>query len=359
MNRKIKISFLILLQVIWLLVGMGADAHPAIEVKYSQIADFFNFMDNLSQWGASTSDEYYIFWEKNYLEPNDIKILKKYATIRKKHFKDIQNVIFPTNQTEDPIADVFYHAKNIQDALKGLEKILTTDELQIIKETVEHFKKRIDLIISSDNKQAKMAVYFDGFLKEKNVSEYIDAICNFYSVKYRDIKTTIFTVWWPTNKKYEAICIGKTILIYGSFLQEMPKDISFIKAELSSILLHELTHSISKARPESQKKLLSSTAQRYATELNITRDKYIFLVEEPLAVILGQMIFLERTFPQYYKYMDNWYSNAWIKSMARLAKPLVFEYLSHHRPMDKVFVENYMKLISELIQANEFIKKNA
>lgn len=345
-----------LMLVFLMLISCNIFATP-IQVKYSESVDIFNFIDHLSLWDAELPTQYFDFWKKNQATAqttaNDQKILKEYAKVRIKYSKNIPPSIFPHGKKEDPIAEIFYYSEGFEEAYSKLAKQIHPKDLAVIKKTIDHFNPKVKKIIKSYQAPNNIVKYFDDFLKEEHVIQYINKICMFYSVDPKMINATIFIVWWPNQKFDQALSIDKSIFIYSALDNSDPSIFSDKKISLSSVVMHELTHHISKLRTASTKNSLASTADSYAKKLKLSPQNYLYLMEEPLAVILGQMLYLEKHHSDYYNYTDDWYANPLINALARLNKPLVNEYFSANRPIDHDFIKAYFSLITEMIAATD------
>lgn len=350
MRNKLFYQTVLLLFILLISTLSWADS---VKVKYSETTDIFNFIDHLSLWDNELPPKYYDFWKSQYWEPNDGTILKQYAKVRVKYSKNEPSTILPHGKKEDPLAEVFYYADNFDDAFAKLKKDIEPDDLAIIKRTISHFSPKIKKIIRAHKEPSHIIEYFEGFLKEKHVIEYINKICTFYSVDPKNINATVFVVWWPDQKYDLALSIDKSIFIYSA-LDNVDKEVlNHKKVLFSSVILHELTHHISKLRTSSCKNTLATTVNSCVKELNIPSQKYLYLMEEPLAVILGQMLYIEKFHPEHYNYTEDWYANPLINALARLGKPLVNEYLSQNKPMDNEFIKLYFALVMEMMAASD------
>src|SRR5690606_8312150 len=71
------------------------------------------------------------------------------------------------------------------------------------------------------------------------------------------------------------------------------------------------------------------------------------LVEEPLAVTVGQMYYLQTLIPEQFDFFEEFYNNPWVNVISKLAYPMVWHYLSNSKPIDDLFILNLAKIITQ------------
>ncbi len=133
-----------------------AGSKVEIKIEYSRSADVFEIMDNVANWWPGFNEEEYSnFWRKRFgLSEKDNELLGRYAKIREKYYDDPdqkeknpllnRNGFFSTNGSvaADPFAEAFYSSNTLEEALEKLSKILSTDELNLIKDFYAYFKPK-------------------------------------------------------------------------------------------------------------------------------------------------------------------------------------------------------------------------
>jgi hypothetical protein len=127
----------------------------------------------------------------------------------------------------------------------------------------------------------------------------------------------LIIVWYPPLSKDFATPVDK-------FLVMQKNPIKHIDWPDEDIVFHEIVHTLSVRQPQKQKEEISNAF----LDLCPMKDKFpkLFggnLLEEPMAVVVGQILFLKRFFPDRLKWDSKLYNDPWVSSFAKLIYPVV------------------------------------
>jgi hypothetical protein len=72
------------------------------------------------------------------------------------------------------------------------------------------------------------------------------------------------------------------------------------------------------------------------------------MLEEPLAVAIGQMLFLKSFDPKRFSKEGNWYRNPWVNQYAQALFPLVDKTFAKSGRLDRAFIQEAGKICKSL-----------
>ncbi|MBT4760689.1 MAG: hypothetical protein HOO06_03230 [Bdellovibrionaceae bacterium] len=334
-----------------------------IDVLYSESADIFDLMDNVSNWWPGfTEVEYSKFWHKKFgIKKEDKLLFKKYTAIRQKYYHDPdqkpksplknRNGFFSTlgSVNADPIAEAFYSSNSMQQGLKKLAQIINKKELQFFKKFYVHFKPNYSSLISKSPEQYSVAINkVRASLNKPGISEYFNNISQFYNIKSPLSYRVIYT-WWPPLNRTNASPTGKYLV-----MRYNPSKHGYL--DDSDIVAHEIIHSISAQQKFKQKAELTNKFLNKC-KVNGLLKRYEIL-EEPLAVVFGQLIFNKKFEPKKFSLSSNLYRNMWVSSFARqIYLPLQKRFESGEKITDG-FIEDASLICNEFHMAANQLNSN-
>ena len=316
---KLYLSILLLI-VFPLLAHAGQKVE--IKVDYSRSADIFEVMDNVANWWPGfNEEEYFKYWEKEFgISEKDKELFSRYSKIREKYYDDPdqkeknpllnRNGFFSTNgsSTADPFAEAFYSSNSLDEALLKLSKLLSTEEFVFAKEFYDHFKPKYEKLIEKDGADFSSSIKLvrDTFAK-KGVGRFFDQVAKFYDVK-GVIKYRVLFTWWPPLNRSNASPTGGYLIMRYSPTKHSGRN-------ESDVVSHEIVHTISAKQTLEQKKSLTELfLKKCAVQDHL---KKLTILEEPLAVVFGQLLFSEQFQRERFSLADNLYNNPWINSFSR------------------------------------------
>lgn len=337
-----------------------AQATFEIQPHYSKAADLFNLMDNVSQWwDGFTEPEYRIAWEKRVgpLSETDNDLIKRYQKLREKYYNDPdqkekdplknRNGLFSTlgSVTADPVAEAFYDADSLEKAYATVKKTLASDELSFIKDFFAHFETRAAIFLEESARFKSAVASAKKSFARKEVAQYFSEVTAFYGVQNPGKYKILFT-WFPPINRSNASPSGRYLIMRYNPIEHLAS------AEADSdIAFHEVVHAISAQQPLDQKqKITEEFLQKCAVK---ERLKRLTILEEPLAVVFGQALYLERFDAQRLKLDESLYENAWISTFAKLLLPIARNELKMKRSIKAGFIASAGNICRELVAASE------
>ncbi|MDO9183062.1 MAG: hypothetical protein Q7U04_11670, partial [Bacteriovorax sp.] len=328
----IKKIFLFLLLLFPLLGEAGS---ISISAKYSEAANTFVIMDCLSGWWDKTfcqddGGEFQKYWAKRFgLTSEDRDLFKQYDVVRQKYYKGLglpkddigpfKDGLFSKRSgiTEDQIAPSFYSSDTLEQSYGKLEKVIKQEDLVFLKSFHKHFKVNYQILLSESEPFRNKTKELNRKLQDKKYADFFAKISRYYSVA-ENMKYEVLYTWFPPLDRDSASPTN-------SFLVFQQHPIKHIDSDDEDIVFHEIIHTISARQPQKQKEEISKTFLEACPNI---KEKFIGLyrgrvLEEPMAVTIGQIIFLKKFFPKRLKWDSKLYNNPWISEFAKLIYPVI------------------------------------
>ncbi len=359
------ISSILLSTAILLLITEKSLAAPAsivsFEVTYSDVANTFEIIDNVSNWWPGfCEEEYRKYWELKYpVSEEDLKLFGDYKKIRDKYYdasdqsepdpsKNRNGVFaFQSILTSDPVAEAFYNAKTWDHAFNSLSKILSPDELNFLRRFYSAFYQKVQPLLDESKVFMRVAESVRKKVRTKNSQIFFSKVANFYGVSSK-VNYSIQYVWWPPIDRTNASPTGRFLIMRYNPIKHL-KD---AEADVD-VAFHEVVHTISAMQTYEKKQSLSKAFLEKCPVQS--RLKKRTLVEEPMAVIIGQAIYTKKFNPINFSYTANWYNEKWINLFSKLAYPLVSEAFQRGERLDEKMMMNLGTLCKGAIAGAEKI----
>lgn len=332
---------------------------PNIQLTYSQLADQFHLMDNLTE---STPNfflipEYKELWIERFgnLSEEDLLSFEQYRNIRMKYqntsFFDAmtpsgKSGLFAPNPSDipDAIADAFYTSATIKEALNRLEGKLEAQEIKFIRDFFELYNEKL-LSISKFN-ESKLQIelnYFNKELKNKDVVATFAEIIDFYKSGPQQFKSIL--VFWAPSKSFRGACYGDHLQIKLP-IDDLPTSDECLMKFLTSVILHEATHHISGTASSDQKIQLT---QDFLSVTSIDDSHFLNAIEEPL-VMAHQMRFVKNVYPKIYSENADWFNHP----LAKEYLPLLEDYIANKKPIDTAFIQKLADIYNRSAACSSF-----
>ncbi|MBC7457086.1 MAG: hypothetical protein H7235_02320 [Bdellovibrionaceae bacterium] len=219
LRQTISIKYIVIKIILFsfLLVSI-THAKVKISVEYSESANYFDIMDNLSSWWDGFTDiEYSMEWEKrNGVKTHeDIRLFEKYAKLRKQYYKDPdqkekdplknRNGFFSMSSSAkaDPMAEAFYSSLTLDEAYKKLENKLNLEEIDFLKSFYLHFKIQAEVFLKESEAFRAILPKMRKSLTGNKVTSYFSKVANFYNVE-PSLEYRILYVWFPPIERSNA-----------------------------------------------------------------------------------------------------------------------------------------------------------
>jgi hypothetical protein len=228
------------------------------------------------------------------------------------------------------------HSSTIQQFKKLTMGIIPNTELFILSDVIEEFIPIYDSLIFLPNKEP-----FENKIKElklyvqqSNISKFFQRGLSFYQSKW-DYTIPVDIAVIPTIARNGLT--ARAFLINNA-ISEVP--VSFKEnAVLFSILMHEIYHNIY----DGQSLALKLNIQSWFHQNSSKNSQYAsLLLNEALATSLGNgYVYEELTGVTD---STDWYNDSYINLMAKRMYPLVKEYITQNKSIDKPFIDKYISL---------------
>jgi hypothetical protein len=338
-------------------------AHADVKLKavYSESANIFDVMDNVSNWwDGFCEEEYQKFWTNRYGISDDERVLfSRYKQLRERYYSDPdqaekdplknRNGFFATSGaiSADPLAEAFYSSSTLTEAMAKVEKLVSPDEFKFLKTYYEHFQPKYSLLLQESTSFASVATQINKSLSAPKVKKLFDQVANFYDV-HSNVDYRILFVWWPPINRANASPTGSYLLMRYNPMKHLD-----IVSKDSDIVFHEVVHTISARQPLEQKQRLTKQLLQKCDQVSTL--KKLTILEEPLAVAIGQMLFLERVNPSKLHYEESLYSSPWISAFAKLIFPVTKAQIESGKTINDDYIEKIGAQCVEMVRASAIL----
>lgn len=320
--------------VVTLLIAMGlgfpVKAEVRLTIAYSESADLYQTMDNVALWWEGFNDpRYRQSWEARFgWSEGDQAWANRYAEYRRRSFVDpSQDLNVATSahglfassisnaQGVDPLSDYFNAQPDVATALRNLETIMSAQDARIVRGFFRHFEPKWRAILAQSAPLEAYAAALRAKMNDAALSRYVDRIAQFYGANAHGEFRVYFTQLPPGVGTSANITSGNVLLLNS------PLDVTFEQGEWDTIVAHEFAHYLSSQQPELRKRRLSDRFLAICT-LPAGGNRG-WLIEEPLAVAVGQAAYSELVLGRALDPRSNWYFEPWIDVTARTLWPSV------------------------------------
>lgn len=319
----------------------------SFQINYSHLADNFHWMDQVSESCLSFFQipDYKAYWINQWtLTEKELSLLRQYQTIRKKYQNEpkfnefLSYLAFAPDPAEvkDPIADAFYTSLTLNNALKKLHAVLTSDESIFIKAFFEHFEPRLNEVTWINSYHFPILKTLNTHLDSEKVLEHLNKMQSFYRSKPLALRSIL--LFSAPEKHLSGACYGDHLHLRLS--KETDLDKSNNDVLLSSVLVHEATHHISGSALQNQKANLSAI---FLESSGKPSEILLMDLEEPL-VVASQMYFIKNSFPELYQTASEWF----FFPLAEHYFSILEAYLESAKPIDDEFIKNCAMLHKNL-----------
>lgn len=344
-------------------VTHSASASIRMEAVYSQGADIFDLMDNVSEWWEGFCDaEYKKYWKEKYgISKEDSEFFSKYAALREKYYSDPdqaekdplknRNGFFAMTGTitADPLAEAFYDSDSLEQGYAKAAKVITADELSFLKSFHAYFAPKYAPLLKESAAFKKIMPSVNRSLRKPGMAGYFGEVARFYNVK-SDLSYRVLYTWWPPIKRTNASPTGRYLIMRYNPVQHI--DIAETDWDIA---FHEVVHAISAMQPLEQKQQITQAFIKICDPRESVKRGRI--LEEPLAVALGQIEFLRRFAPKKLVYDDSLYIDPWVNLLGKLIHPVLEKSLREKKNIQQGFAESAARLCREVLAASDYLKK--
>lgn len=328
----------------------------SINVVYKEPANIFTVMDQVSEWNKDFCKTVYKnYWKGKYpFSKADQNYFARYKKLREKYFinadsniKDVTKAksglfVEAESLTEDPLAKVFYSSETLTEAFNKLSGVLTPEEIKFLQEFYQHFEKKYQSILEESKKLIKVAKDSSAPMQDRKLVVYLKKIALFYQSKLGENYTVLY-VWAPLGKETFAFPAGDFLIMQchpNTPAENVPGP---------DVIVHEIIHTISARQPLEQKQELTKVfLEKFKGAGKVERLK---ILEEPLAVVWGQVLYLKKFNPALYEqenYRMIWYNHPWVRVYAQLLTPLMEEVYQSGETINAGLMETMADMAQDL-----------
>ena len=327
----------------------GNPLSSGIDATYSDFANRFDILSCVL-WdgycpgeGASRA-----YWKKRFgFGAAEETLAQDYSQLRSRYYKGAKsekdplknkNGFFAVNGLGvDVVSDSFLSSSNLADALSKIELTVSVSDREKLKEIFTRFDPQLGMLVTESGFLKGLSVSLETSLETKAAKEITQYIRFFYGPGNVPALHTLFAWWPPTGQD-----IGSPD---GHFLVLRKNPEKRATGPDDDFALHEFTHVVSAQQPLQQKVDFTGEFLKICPKAAQLRKGEI--LEEPLAVALGQMLYLDTFYPVRFSQTKKWYANKWVNHFAQVIYPVVKSYYARHLPIDLGFIRATARLCAE------------
>lgn len=310
------------------------------KIKYSEQLAVFTFLQNLSenypdnvfktefQKSKYNTDTY-----KNIISKFD-KLILDYSC----RFEEFPYGSKKTMQTEDILKKNLIETTDLTSFKNRSVGIIPSKTLIDLAESISEFTPIYNELIYNPNKEKfeKQLEEITKYSNEHHIENFFNTGLIFYNSSWDNaIPFEIAFYPLPNSKGFtaQAFC--------NNAISAIQTDLKSYK-DLFSVMMHEIYHIIY----DEQSLEVKTAIDTYFKESKSNSSNYAYqLMNEVLATDLGNGYVYEQLDGKPDTY--DWYNRKYINLMAKQIYPMVKEYIEQKKPIDKSFIENYIRLYEE------------
>lgn len=313
---------------------------PTFEIKYSEQLAVFVFVQNLSENYPENvfktefqKSEYNIEKYKNSIAKFD-KLAMDYSY----EFVEYPNGSKIPMQTRDILKKNLIESENLRDFKIRSVGIITNKTLKDLTDLLTEFTPIYNELIYNPNKEKfeKQISDITKYSTENKIENYFETGLTFYNSSWdNSIPFKIAFYPLPNSQGFTAQAF------YNNFISAIQTNLKDYK-DLFSVMLHEIYHIIYNEQSLEVKTEIDKNFQENKSK----SSNYAYqLLNEVLATSLGNGYVYEKLDGK----IDSgeWYNRKYINLMAKQIYPLINEYISQRKPIDKNFIDSYIAQYEE------------
>jgi hypothetical protein len=345
-------SILLLALVILAPLRIG---HAQAVARYRHAADVFELLDNVSDWWPGYSDSRYRhYWTRHIgVSAADDTMLARYARLRERYFDKTgqsnenpatsEGGLFTARATSsaDPVGDAFLRSETIDEALDRLRGTLQPDEVAFLRRFYAHFEPRYGPLVTQHERAIRASLAeTNRALTSREFAGWIARTERFFGAPTIGTPYEALYVWWPDTLHVVANVRGRHLVLRAVVRPDEPLNVG-------DVVAHEIVHAIAARQPSTQKRALSDALLRDCPATAAVGR--LNTIEEPIAVVLGNMLFMRAFRPERYRFARRWYGNQWVDVYAKLLFSPLVEAFESGRPIADGFVDQAVPLCTALV----------
>ncbi len=352
----------LLLRAFALLLGASAvPAHADVQItaSYSEPANLFSLMDNVSGWLPEFTDAAYREeWARRFgWSKLDQAWAVRYSKYRHRTYKDPSQGRMPATSPDglfapsgantaesDPLATHFLSQRSITVALAHFSSVATSADARTLKGFYRHFAPKWRTILAESSGLAANATVLNDQMNTPGATAFAARASRFFRVSVKG-KFQAFFVWFPPGRRSTAeVVAGRYFLIHVP-----PGQVS--SDDWDGVAMHELMHYISAHQSLEQKQALTKRFLASCPQAN--RPKALRLLEEPLAVAWGQAAYAKYGRGKPLNWNESWYAIPQVNILGHILWPSVDRLYNTDATITDGIVDDAAKRCVELFAAAE------
>jgi hypothetical protein len=314
---------------------------PTFNIKFSEQLAVFEFIQNLSE--DYPENVFKTEFSKSQYNTEKYKnLISKFNKLSIDYSYDFEE--FPNGskipmQTRDILKKNLIETENLKDFKIRSIGIVSNKTLSELTEIIAEFKPMYNELIYEPNKEKfeQQIKEITKYSTENKIENYFETGLVFYNSSWdNSIPFEIAFYPLPNSEGFTAQAF------YNNFISAIQTNLKDYKV-LFSVMLHEIYHIIY----NEQSLEVKTEIDKNFVENKSNSSNYAYqLLNEVLATSLGNGYVFEKLEGK----IDDgeWYNRKYINLMAKQIYPLVIEYVSQKRSIDKNFIDNYIKQYEEI-----------
>lgn len=341
MKRKFVVTCLLIL------IGMTpvlAQNTPTVNLKYSRLFATYEFIKKLSGNYPETVYKELFRKSKYYTEPYK-KLIDQFDGLNL--YYEFSYPGYPIAQklsvgTTSIIQRNLIYSASLNEFKKNTFGIIPADDLLKFANIMAQFEPVYDSLVYIPNKQKFDQKFeaLEAFVRKVPLGQYFENGVRLYNTPW-DFSIPIDIAVVPSID--EDGFTGTAF--FNNVITEVPLNFNENDA-LFSVLMHEMYHTLYNEQSLAFKKELNGY---FYTNPSANSQYASLLLNEALATAMGNGYVFEQINGK--PDPEPWYNVKYIAEMSRKMYPLVKQYLSAKKAMDKQFVDEYIRLYDENFSA--------
>lgn len=329
-----------LLPIFLFLTTLAFAQKATFNIKYSEQLAVFVFLQELSENYPENAFKTE-FQQSKYNIEKYKSIISKFEQLKLDYSYRFEEFPFgskKTMQTEDILKKNLIETQNLKDFKLRSIGFIPNKTLNDLAESISEFTPIYNELIYNPNKEKfeKQLTEITKYANEHDIENYFQTGLLFYNSSWdNSIPFNIAFYPLPNSKGFtaQAFC--------NNFISAVQTDLNSYQ-DLFSVMLHETYHIIY----DEQSLVVKKEIDSYFKENKSKCSNYAYqLMNEALATALGNGYVYGKLNGK--TDTGDWYNKKYINLMAKQIYPLVVGYIDQKKPMDKSFIDHYIRLYEE------------
>jgi len=347
-----KILLIVITFTVVVPLSSWAISKSGVIISYSESADYFEVMENLSVAQTPVSSTYMQHLKNSFFENSaDKQWMDWYQDFRKKYYKTFRETegsfFSELDLVVDPVMESFFDSNRPLLAITNLKDKLKAEELQSLGKFYEHFNSKIaELVRLSAAREAEVA-NLEKELKKTNFKSILNSAATFFSIpKHLSNYIRVHFLWFPKDEQMQVSYANNYIVIRI----HPEKSSELRKEDIMKILINYLM----RVMPSGQKKVLTDKMlggcdpSKYFPRLDI--------LQEPLSMMIGEMYLGSKYDRKTFDLSKTWSKHPWVNTYAKLLYPKVEKSLKDKQSiMSAEFWESTITICDDLLTLGKLI----